>query len=351
METGPKKEIEANLKQAITLDPNLADAHIDYAGYLIQQSQAKDALDELKKAEEIAPYLPLIYVYRSQADLSLGLKSEALQAAQQAYDMDTTLLPAYRALADANYAMENFDKAQKLLDTYLQYVTDDLQAWLMAGRIHLAEGKNYQAALDDFTHVIALDKRFEEAYYYRGETYLALEQGQKAVNDFAAALQFNQKSFDYNLEFGHALLLADRGLDAYHALQVAEKLALDDQQKASVYYWQALSLEKLGNPSAAIAVWKSLLNLPKQAVSADWIKTAQTHLLTLNPPTQTQTLTSTNKPPTVTVTPTPTRQIPTVTKTPTSTATLRPTSTPGTGNPRYGTPTASPTPTRPASKR
>jgi tetratricopeptide (TPR) repeat protein len=342
MLTGPAKDIEANLKQAISLDPNLADAHIAYADYLIQQGQAKTALDELKKAEEAAPFIPLIYAYRAQADLSLGFNSDALQAAQQAYDMDTTLLPAYLALAEAHYAMGNFDKAQILLDTYLKYVTDDLQAWLMAGRIQLTQGNNYQAALDDFTHVLSLDKKYEDAYYYRGETYLAMQQGQKAVNDFAAALQFNQKSFDYNLEFGHALLLADRGLDAYHALQVAEKLALEDQQKASVYYWQALSLEQLGNPTAAIAVWKSLLTLPKQAVSSDWVKTAQAHLLTLNPPTQTQTLTSTYKTPTVTVTPTATPR-PTLTSTNTPGIVSRATGTP--------TPTARATPTRQAFKR
>ncbi len=250
--------------------------------------------------------------------------------------MDFTLLPAYLALAEANYNLGNYDKAQNLLDTYLAYVTDDLNAWLMAGRINLSQGKNYQAALDDFTHVLSLDKRFEEAYYSRGETYIALGQGQKAVNDFASALQFNSNSFDYNLEFGHALLLAGRAVDAYRALQVAEKLAEADQQKANVYYWEALSLEKLGNPNAAITTWKSLLALPKAAVPQDWSKTAQAHLLTLNPSTST---------PTVTVT--------IVTPTPTSTATLRPsptrTATPVTRTPKPGTPTATPTP--PRSKR
>jgi tetratricopeptide (TPR) repeat protein len=342
MAIGQKKDIEENLKQAIQLDPNMAEAYVIYAGYLIQQGDDKTALEELNKAEEIAPYLPLIFVYRSQADLNLGLKTEALQAAQQAYDMDSTLLPAYLVLAKAQYAMGNYANAKGPLDTYLRYVTDDLQAWLIAGRINLDQGIDYQAALNDFTQVLSLDKKYGEAYFYRGETYIALEQGQKAVNDFASALQFEPKSFEYNLEFGHALLLANRGLDAYHALQATEKLAQDDEQKASVYYWEALSLEQLGNPNGAIAAWKSLLALPAKAVPSGWSKTAQSHLLTLNPPTRTLTQTATV---TITV------RTPTATTTPTPRATLRGTGTPGTGTPRFGTPVATPTPTPPLSKR
>jgi tetratricopeptide (TPR) repeat protein len=330
MLTNPKADVEEDLKQAIQLDPNMADAYVTYAGYLIGQGEFQAALENLAKAEELAPYLPLLYAYRAQADLSLGLKTEALQAAQQAYDMDRTMLPAYLALAEAQYATENYEPARKLLETYLVYVTDDLNAWLMAGRINLALGKNYQAAIDDFTHVLALDKKFEQAYFYRGETYLVMGEGQKAVNDLAAALQFNSKSFEYNLEFGRALLLANRGVDAYRTLQVTEKLAIDDGQKAQVAYWEALALEQVGNPAGAIAAWKALLKLPPKAIPPDWLNTAQQHLLKLNPPTPTATLTPTRTP------------TATSTSTPTSTSTRTPTSTP---TPKISTPTASATPT------
>jgi tetratricopeptide (TPR) repeat protein len=287
--TDAKAGIDTDIKKAIQLDPNLADAHIIYANYLIQQGKAKTALDELKLAEAIAPYIPLIYVYRSQADLSLGLNAEALKAAQQAYDMDSTLLPAYLALAQAHFANEDYDLTRHFLDTYLIYVTDDLNAWLMEGQTTLAEGKDYQTALDAFTHVLSLDKRFAQAYYYRGETYLALNQGQKAVNDLAVAVQIEPNSFDYNLQFGHALLAAGRAVDAYRTLQAVEKLAKEDVQKAGLYYWEALSLEQVGNPGAAINAWNALLKLPKTAAPPDMIKTAQEHLLILSKPTATQT--------------------------------------------------------------
>ncbi len=335
--TSETADVAADLTKAIQLDPAYAEAYVEYAGYLIGQGEAQAALDQLKKAEGLAPYLPLIYAYRAEADLELDLNDQALESAQQAYDMDRTLLPAYLALAEANYALENYDSARSLLDTYLVYVSDNLNAWLMAGRIRLAQGKDYQSALSAFSQAIALDKKSEDAYYYRGETYLALEQGQKAVNDFASAVQLNPKSFEYNLEFGHALLLAGRALDAYNTLKSAEKLTEEDQQKAGLYYWEAQALEQVGNPIGAIAAWKALLALPKKAVQADWASTAQAHLLTLNPPTPTQTATSTLRPTntsTATATPRPTN-------TPTATATPRPTYTPtATATPRPPTSTS-----------
>jgi tetratricopeptide (TPR) repeat protein len=321
MATNTKAGIEADIKKAIQLDPNLADAYIIYADYLIQQGEAKIALEELKKAEDIAPYLPILYVYESQADLSLGLHAEALQAAQQAHDMDSTLLPAYLALAQVHFANGNYDLAKGFMDTYLIYVTDDLNAWLMTGQINLAEGKDYQAALDAFTQVLSLDKRFGQAYYYRGETYLALDQGQKAVNDLAVAVQIEPNSFDYNLQFGHALLSAGRALDAYRALQAIEKLAKKDEQKASLYYWEALSLEQAGNSNAAINAWNALLKLPKLAAPPEMIKTAQEHLLTFSTPTATRFAAVIT--PSATVTPTP-KANPTNTGAPTATSSTTP---------------------------
>lgn len=322
MLTKGSNDIQTNLDKAIRLDPNFADAYLVYAAYQIQQGDGKLALDQLKKAEELAPYLPGIYVYRAQADLQIGLKTEALQSAEQANELDSTLLPAYLALAQAHFALGNYDKAQSFINTYLQFITDDVQAWMTSGQINLALGKDYQHAQEDFTQALSLDSKLVDAYYYRGQTYLLAGLGQKAVNDFAAALQFNSRSFDYNLGFGHALFLAGRALDAYHALQTAEKLAQDDEQRAGVYYWEALALEQIGNPNAAIATWKALLALPEEAVSQDWINSAHSHLLTLNPPTRTQTPTATR-----------------VTLTPTGTATLQATPT------KTGTPSASRTST------
>jgi tetratricopeptide (TPR) repeat protein len=134
----------------------------------------------------------------------------------------------------------------------------------------------------DIDQALRLDDKFADAYYYRGLIYLAQEEGQKAVNEFADAVRLNPYSFDSSLELGHALLMAKRPRDALRQLQGAEKLAETDAQFARLYYWRAMTNEALNSFRTAIESWQALLNLPPEAVPEEWITTAQEQIETLN---------------------------------------------------------------------
>jgi len=61
------------------------------------------------------------------------------------------------------------------------------EQWLKKGKIFLGKGQ-YNEAKAAFEHVIQLDSRHAEAYYWRGTLYQDLEQFQKALADFDRAL-------------------------------------------------------------------------------------------------------------------------------------------------------------------
>jgi tetratricopeptide (TPR) repeat protein len=170
-----------------------------------------------------------------------------------------------------------------------------------------------------FDRGLELDEELPDLYLYRAVTYLAMEEGQKAVNDLMSARRLDTSSFAVNLGLGRALLVAERVDDALGQIDSCEKLAADDAQLAAVYYWRALVIEADGPLSSAAPSWQALLDLPEEAVPAAWRHTAEEHLIALTP---TATATSTK-----TATPTST---PTATRTPTRTP--RPERTP-TGTP------------------
>jgi tetratricopeptide (TPR) repeat protein len=331
----PQADVLEDLNLAIQNDPDFVDAYLERADYLLGEGDVEAAMQDLSVAQELYPDAPLLHVLLAQAYLALGENEKGLQSAYQAHELDITMLPAYKTLALALLANEKPLEATEYLDIYLRYEEIDANVWLALGKAHLLAGKDYQAALDAFEQAFKLDRQLTEVYILRGKTYIAMQEGQLAANELLLALREFPGNFEVSLELGKALLVAERPKDAYGQFNSAYHLAETDNELAALYYWRALTLEDLANPSGAAKNWEALLSLPDEAIPPSWARTAKRHLLVLNPPTPTATQTPTLTP---TVTRTPTRT-PTRTASPTHTRTPLPSATPS------ATRTPSPTPT------
>jgi tetratricopeptide (TPR) repeat protein len=269
-------------------------------------------------AEELLPDSPLLFLYRGIAYLQLEDYERAYNFAQQAYEMDQTLLPAYLLLGQTALLNDENKQAVKALEVYTLYAEDDPAGWVAYGHSLYATRK-YSDTLQALDTAIELDDENPQAYYYRGMAYLSLGEGQLAVNEFVKATSFNSKSFDYHLGVGRGLYLAERYVEARNQFNFTENLAESDEQLAQIYYWRALALEANGDYKTAVNDWEALLELPKDAVPEEWREMAEEHLAaTPTPPPPTPTPTQT---PTETLTPTPT-------STGTATRTPRPSRTP-----------------------
>lgn len=301
----------ADLDQAISLDPNMGEAYLERAAYYIQAGYPiTSTVQDLDTAEGLIPTSPYLYLYRSQAALSIGDVDAAIQFAEQANSMDLTLLPGYLALGEAYMAGGDFSKALEALDTYLVYVTDQPDGYLMKGRM-LIEQEQYDEAVKMLDKAMKLSSDEVDIYYYRALANIGAGKAQPAINDLTAARKMDPGSFEISLALGRALMLAGRNDYARNQFDLTYNLAATDLEKAQVYYYRAQAFELLNAPNSAARDWRALLALESDQIPAEWRVTAQEHVDQIFPPTPTLSPTPAR------VTPTPTTKPAATTATPT----------------------------------
>lgn len=279
----PKNDtIDDDLMLATGLDPNLNEAVLALADLHVRRGDGQAALDLLSANEPRLTSSPLFYLYRAQAELLLGQNEAALSDAQQANQLDLTLLDAYWTLGRAYQANGRLVDAIKPLETYTTYVTGNADAWVLLGLAYSSDARD-DAALQAYSRALDLDKRLFEAYLQRGLIYLKLNDGKNALDNLDTALKLNSKSFDASLGIGRAYLLLNYAANARTQFNRAEALAESDTQQAAVHYYRAISLEALGRNDLALTDWQALMGLPAEAVPPDWMDAALQRVATLTP--------------------------------------------------------------------
>ncbi len=302
-----KADVLEDLQQSIELDPQFAPAHLDLIAYYLQKKEIELAQDQLEASKDVLEQNAMWRTYQAQVAVAQVDYPTAYEQAKQALSLDRGLLPVYRIVGQTALLSEKYKEALSALEIYLDYETEDAQAWMWMGQALYKSGR-YRAAVEALDTALKYDSDMPEAFYTRGLAYLELKEGQQAVNNFIVSISGNTQSFIQQLDLARALLVAGRYSDAHGQLNKCENLAKNNEELAQVYYYRALAAEGLENRSWAIKDWKALLALPKDSFPEKWRKQAAQQLT-----------------PTPTVTPTPTSS-----KTPTPTTTSTNTPTPAT---------------------
>jgi tetratricopeptide (TPR) repeat protein len=319
----PAANILSDLNEAINLDPAFAEAYIARGAYMLDDNPTA-AIADLETAIELTPESAMAYLVLAEAQLSLGENEAALQSAIHANELDMTLVPVYLVLGRVYMATGQTAQAVSVLQTYTIFSPDDPSAFLLQGSAYNSIGE-YDAAVEALNNSIEADRRNPEAYFQRGMAYLNSDNPNKAEADFKTAINYDALDFDSALGLARAYFQQGKPGNAYlQAQQNATPLARVDGTKAQLYYWQAIFLEAIGDPtskSGARNNWMKLIALPAEAMPEDWRNQAYQQLNVT--PTFTATLTLTKS-----LTPTPTLlQTKTLTKTPTMVRTPTPTRT------------------------
>lgn len=296
----PAENVALDLELAVLHDPEMGEAYLDRAQVLLREKEIESAFEDLRQAEKLLPESPWLYLIYAQAYLLSGDASLALENARLAHELDITLLPAYLALGQAHLANQNPAQASQVLETYLLYEDGDVAGWFNLGVAHYESKADYESALHAFTRVIELEENSYEAYIYRGLVHLELGNGNQAVNDFFQARQLDQGSFSAGLGLARALQMAGRVEDSMRQFNAVERLAQDEFELASYYFWRAQARDAAGDANGAIRDWEALLELPEESYPEEWGDLARERLAILAP-------TSTPTPhvitPTLTITP------------------------------------------------
>ncbi len=208
----------------------------------VQYDIGNTYLGEKQYAEAIKAYTSAIrngykgldvYLNRGTAYLELGLTSGAIADASTSLDMDNTALKAYRLRGKAYFESGKYSDSVADFSKAIELAPGSKEDYLGRGRA-LVQISEYSRAIDDLNKAISLDPKYPDAFYWRafvdgkyrqdyasaladytmvidlnrayvadayngrGETYIKLNEFEKAISDFCVLLELDH---DYWLAY------------------------------------------------------------------------------------------------------------------------------------------------------
>ena len=311
-----------DLDTAIDKDPNFPAAYLARARYWLGEEEYENALEDLAYAEQLSPNSADVYLTYAQVYLAQEKFNDSLAATEKALEIDITNLNTYLMLGRLYEANNNPEKALEALELYTNYVDDDPEALSIMSGAYYQLGE-YDKVIDTADAIIKIERRNGMAYYYRGLAYLALEDGEKAVEDLDLANTYLRNNFDISISLAQAHAADEHYGSCYLQVERTRPLAETDYQQALIYYWRATCHEGREDFKAAFDDWQSLLDMPFSAETGYLRAEGRQKLYALYTPTPTAT-DGPSPTPTLTRTPAPTKtptETPEVTETPTPTKT------------------------------
>lgn len=166
-------------------------------------------------------------------------------------------------------AVENYDKAIAASNNN----TITAIGYFGRGYVHY-QSKSYDEALRDFNKAVALRNNDAMTYNFRAQTYMALGQHTKAIEDFyqAAALDSQRMASYYtNAAFAHLFLKQYE-----EAVADFDKIIAAFPEQEDAYYYKAKTLmENLKRPQEAIDTFHQYL---QRGTKPAWINDAKIQL-------------------------------------------------------------------------
>jgi tetratricopeptide (TPR) repeat protein len=174
-----------DFNRAITIDPDYAAAYAGRGRVYYKLKQYEQAARDLEHGLELDPEMAWAYGHLGEAYRGLQEYDRALDA----YNRAISLAPgqgyfwAYASRGLTYYYLDDYQHALADLDHAIALNADYAWGYAHRGRIyrHL---KQYEKALADLDRSIALDPNDAWTYSHRGLTYLALGQYHRALEDF-----------------------------------------------------------------------------------------------------------------------------------------------------------------------
>ncbi|KAA3646133.1 MAG: hypothetical protein DWQ07_07865 [Chloroflexi bacterium] len=269
-------EVLPDLNSAIENDPNLVEAYIERADYRLGRANPEFAMEDINIAENLAQNSARMYLLKAKALLLLDDDESALEAAQTSVELDVTELETYLVLGDALYRNGFIDEALEPLETYLSFDDENGLAWYVIGLAYQGR-EEHENALFSFDKALELNSDdLYEATYYRGLSNKIVGNSEQAFEDFENAVRVFPEWFEPALERA-IMIFEEDGAERTGYLQInaTSALAETDEQKAAFHYWNATALDAIGENDLAQDDWEALLELPEEAVPADWLNAAK----------------------------------------------------------------------------
>lgn len=189
---------------------------------------------------------------------------QALDAAEKAYEMDSTAAPVRLTLARAAFQNKDRDRARDLFASVTdttEFLPDD---YIYLGQLRM-ESKDFEGAKESLLRAVELDSSKADAYFSLGLLALRQQEPDSSVHWFQEAIERSPRSSGAHLNLGVAYMQLKRNAEAIPSLREAVRLA-PEYATGRAYLGQALvSVDSL---DAALVEYQAARELDPDNVSA-----------------------------------------------------------------------------------
>ncbi len=182
-----------SLTEVIRRNPSSAEAYNTRGAAYARVGRFAEAVADFTEAAKLDPNSAAAYTNRALAERQMSQNEAARADFDRAIAANANHAPAYVGRANLLRAQGNLDQALSDLDTAIRLNPESAQAFHSLGLIYQKRNDNARA-VTDFDNAIDRDPFVFAPYQARGESLVALGKYDKAIEDFNAALNVNNKS-------------------------------------------------------------------------------------------------------------------------------------------------------------
>ena len=265
-------EALASCDKAIALAPDLAQAHANRGGALVELKRFDEALASCDKAIALKPDLAQAHTNRGGVLLELKRFDEALASCDTAIALAPDFAQAHANRGGALVQLKRFDEALVSCDKAIALAPDFAQAHTNRGGA-LVELKRFDEALASCDKVIALKPDFAQAHANRGGVLLELRRFDEALVSYDKAIALAPDFAQAHTNRGGALVELKRFDEALASCDKVIALKPDFAQAHANRGWVLVELRRFDE--ALVSCDKAIALAPDYLLA--WLNSGQVY--------------------------------------------------------------------------
>lgn len=281
MHDGRPAEAERSFRQAVRLQPGMADAHLDLGLVLGREGKAEEAISELRRAAELNPKISSGHMFLGIFLYQTGHGDEAIRELEQEIALAPANAEALTWLGIAELASGHPEKATGPLDRAAELDANNLDLLEYRGQAHS------QVAEASYARMAKLAPDSWHVHRVRGQMLSSEGKHGDAIAEFEAAVKQAPTNPDLWEDLGEQYRAGDQLEKAQGAFQ--KELELSPGNPLAAYNLGSVEVERgdaaagvpllermiggfQGSPVAEYYLGRGLAAEGKNGEAAEWLK-------------------------------------------------------------------------------
>ncbi len=205
---GKMEQAIDEIKKAISIDPEFAQAHNKLGDYYMKKGMVKEAAAAYTHSLELDPNNQNTNFDLGCSLAHLGRHEEALEYLRKALDLKPTHTEIYGHIGRIMMMRGDLENAVSNLENAVAADADDIMASFTLACAYQMLGNSdkstrlFNKVIDRYKELVAIKKRFAEGHYYIGRSYFFMGNLAEAVKYLEKAVEYDTEDVDYHYSFG-----------------------------------------------------------------------------------------------------------------------------------------------------